>query len=152
MEREEENPQITTKSLPSKIHSSGTTSSHNEGDILSDYQVMSMSILEDQKTKRSGDSASSFDLEGQTSPTSMFQSYANIGSSILDVKPRPGSTGTGTDSSEGPSPQSSFEGPSKQCGVFRSVLILIPLRLGNERFNPLYWEGLKVNDNSVSIH
>ena len=149
MEREEENPQITTKSLPSKIHSSGTTSSHNEGDILSDYQVMSMSILEDQKTKRSGDSAGSFDLEGQTSPTNMFQSYANIGSSILDVKPSTGSTGT--DSSEGPSPQSSFEGPSKQCGVLRSVLILIPLRLGNERFNPLYWEGLKVNGNSVSI-
>ena len=149
VEPEEENPEITTKSLPSKLHGSGPTSSHNEGDILSDYQVMSMSILEDQKTKRSGDSAGSFDLEGQPSPTNMFQSYTNIGSSIMDVKP---STGTGTDSSEGPSPQSSFEGLGKQSGVLRSVLILIPLRLGNEKFNPLYWEGLKVNAFSVSVH
>lgn len=138
VEKEEENPIIRAKVHASDLHPSGTTQSHNERDFLSDYQVMSMSTIQDQKVKNSGDSASSFDLEDTTVQPNMFQSYANIGTSIMETH-----LSTGTDSSEGPSPQSSFEAAAKVSGVLRSVLVLIPLRLGNERFNPLYWEGLK---------
>ena len=130
---EEETPGATGVS-PGPHPPSGN-SDINEGDLLSGYSVMSMSSLpEPQSDPFVVGSTSSGDASCTShtaSPHSMFQSYADIGTSIL--RPAPPEEDTP------PLPQAEAGN-----GVLRSVLMIIPLRLGNERFNPSYWEGLKV--------
>ena len=118
----------------------------NERDLLSGYSVMSMSSLPQSDSSSMPGSCSSSGDTSQTTPSSltanhhnMFQSYADIGASILHPAPPNADTS--------PLPQ------AEACdGVVRSVLMMVPLRLGNERFNPCYWEGLKVKDTHTHRH
>lgn len=137
VEEEEENPGA--KGSKPGLHLPSEASDLNERDLLSGYSVMSMSSLPTAKSdspipgccSSSGDVSHTTQTSPTASPHSMFQSYADIGTSIL--RPAPPEEDT--------PPLLPAEGHD---GVLRSVLMMVPLRLGNERFNPSYWEGLKV--------